>query len=464
MQINSRTYSQAEFFLDVNNYIRFKTPQIALSGILNPKNPYSPLNKIEIALEKIKNGNWDSKISKSIKYEFRVLGCIIKSILRDQIGYYQSNIVNFTESKEIYKNLIDFLTQLENFTQKMNKLKLEISYVQIPDEIRKAYIFVDKYVSLQILERLNIFIELLVKKNQKESSLFKKIEQIVLTHQNKPSEIDELFQLTGESTKENENYPYWEGLLKKYIQKVLYLDQIPQDRKSKVLQFFYSIGAGFAMILTLLLGYILDDSFAQNSSLYIAFLILIYMLKDRVKDWIKTASNRFFERNFPDHRYKIRDSRNDKIIGSSKESMRFLNWSQLPLDILTIHHAGAKSILELDRTKEEVFKLRKDVSIYTREILEYHERHGDINDIMRFNIRHFLEYVDDPYQQLTKWNVKTQKIEMTKAAQVYYLNLLFRIRTLSRSKKKANIFYKYVQIILDQKGIKRVEEKKLKSF
>ena len=54
LQINSQTYTHSEFFADINNYIRFKTPLMALSGLLDSENSLSPIYKIKARI-KLKN-------------------------------------------------------------------------------------------------------------------------------------------------------------------------------------------------------------------------------------------------------------------------------------------------------------------------------------------------------------------------------------------------------------------------
>lgn len=464
LQINARTYSHTEFFTDINNYIRFKSPLMALTGILNQKNPLSPLFKIHSELDNVKNGNLDEKVFKHIKYELRVLGCIIKSTLRDQCEFYITNLEDLQTNPDIQITFQTFLTQIASLSSEMRQLRQEISFVQVPPAIRDAFVFVDKYISLQIIERLNQFICGLSKFSQVDSIIITKLERLLTDEQQKSTEVDHMFKLELESPKQNEKYSYWEGLLKKYIQKVLYLERKPADEKSKFLQFFYSIAAGLAMFISLGLAYIFDKNFTINGFIYFAVLILAYMAKDRIKEWIKGASNRFVERNFPDNKYEIWEPHHNKTIGSSKETMRFIDWSRIPLEILNIHHAGAKSALELEGPKEDVFKYSKEVEIYTEEILDYHERHGDINDITRFNIRHLLQYADDPQQHFENWNMDKKEIEKLVADQVYHLNVIFQIKAYSKKKKKVKIFYKRLRVVLDQRGIKRVVEKKIKSF
>ena len=85
----------------------------------------------------------------------------------------------------------------------------------------------------------------------------------------------------------------------------------------------------------------------------------------------------------------------------------------------------------------------------------------NVHDILRFNIRNFIQYADDPYKEFPVTDKeKDDKIKLVRQYKVYHLNLVFRITRL-KSKKDKESFYKKVRIVLDQNGIKRLEYPKV---
>ena len=50
---------------------------------------------------------------------------------------------------------------------------------------------------------------------------------------------------------DNETFSYQEGIMKKYVQSVLYLEKKKKDPKSQSLEIFYSVAAGVAMFFSL---------------------------------------------------------------------------------------------------------------------------------------------------------------------------------------------------------------------
>ena len=94
-----------------------------------------------------------------------------------------------------------------------------------------------------------------------------------------------------------ETFEHSEGLLKKFTQRVLYLDQVRQKKERQVRQVAYTVAAGVAMIASILLTILLVSRFQQNSLPFIVGVIVVYMAKDRLKwlfQWISKKTIRIF--------------------------------------------------------------------------------------------------------------------------------------------------------------------------
>ena len=94
LQINKDSYTRDQFFLDLNNRIRFKTPQMSIKGILDKNNKLSPVNVILEKLQEIEYGQKEQELEIRIEREIRLLACIIKVSLRDQHLHSLSNLLH----------------------------------------------------------------------------------------------------------------------------------------------------------------------------------------------------------------------------------------------------------------------------------------------------------------------------------------------------------------------------------
>ena len=406
LQINQSSYGKAKFFADLNTYTRFRTPKMALYGIMNNDNKLSPITKIRKFLQSIKNGEDDSEPVKNIIYELRVLGCIIKANLRDQFHLIYSSLSDLDECSEFCIQVSAYLDSIKELQKTIFSLSKDFLLTQIPSEAQEAFHFVEDYISLQILDRLTVAYRIF-QDREEVSSLIPHIQNIIETEQAHRKNLNSQLKLVKDAP--NESYSYWESILKKFVQSVLYLDINPENEKSKLQQIFYSFAAGLAMFASLYLGLAISRNFEENSTGFILALVLAYMLKDRIKDNIKFLSDRAVGIVFPDRKVAIFDGDHEKKIGVSKETMYFINRNEIPHEILSIREASNKSIIENQGKPETIFRYKKRITLFTDVIESIHTRHGDINDILRFNVRNFIQYADDPVQKINVWNKQTQK-------------------------------------------------------
>jgi len=447
LQINKSTYSKDQFFADRSNYVRFRTAKMSLPGLLNKENDLSPFKMIINNLDKIKNGNYGTSIIEKVSYELRVMGCIVKSNLRDQIEFFISNLSTFQQSPNDLKSFILYIDEIKNLQIQMQKLKLEFQIIQIPAELKETFSFVNEYISNQIEEYMTF---LLNKSDFNEETRQKLVSLIEYEQKHKK---DENSKILFERDSDNKKVVYWKSILKKFVQGVLYLDLNQRDEKSKPLEFLYSVAAGLAMFFSVLIGFLIISQFQNQEWAYVVALVIVYMLKDRIKENTRTIFNSIIQKYYPDRSFEIFDKNNKMNIGSCKEIVDFIKFRDLPNEILQIREASHKTMIEREGKPETVIKYSKIIELKTLKISENHKRHSNINDIIRFNIKNFLQYADDPISNEVFWDSEENKVINIPCAKVYHLNIIFRMKLPNKLIK-----YNKIRIVLDQKGIKDVLE------
>ena len=110
-------------------------------------------------------------------------------------------------------------------------------------------------------------------------------------------------------------------------------------------------------------------------------------------------------------------------------------------------------MIEREGKPESVLKYSKIIELQTVKISDNHRRHSNINDIIRFNVKNFLQYADDPISNEEFWDSKENKVITVPSAKVYHLNIIFKMKIPNQQ-----IEYKKIRVILDQKGIKEIIE------
>lgn len=453
LQINRGSYSKEQFFSDINNRIRFKTPKMSIEGILEELNELSPMNTILKSMKVIEYGNSSSNIITKIQRELCLLADIIKVSLRDQFNYIQNNYNELKKPYHILDLISNYLESIKKLQMKLELMGSRFLMAQIPIKLREAFQFADEYISLQIEKWLTRFLKSFEDKVNQEikTNIIKLIE--------KEQEHREYLKsvLIILENNDNETFSYQEGIMKKYVQSVLYLEKKKKDPKSQSLEIFYSIAAGVAMFFSLFFGFLILSFFAMYSIPFIIATVVIYMLKDRIKDNIRGVSQKAVGSMFPDQRIDFVDGFNKEKIGKSKEIVNFKNKDKIPPEILRIRRSSNISSIEERGKPEEVILYEKKITLFNNKIKQFHTRRKDISDVIRFNVRGFLRYADDPIQLLSKWNSDKKKIENIPVSKVYHLNLILKL-TSFKGKKVNKIYYKKFRVIIDQQGIKRVLE------
>lgn len=122
--------------------------------------------------------------------------------------------------------------------------------------------------------------------------------------------------------------------------------------------------------------------------------------------------------------------------------MRFLSFNQIPQEILNIRERGTKISIEHEGKPEVIFKYIKSVNLRTEKIKEFHERHRNVNDIIRFNVKHFLQYADDPINTELVWDPVHKEFYELTCSKVYHLNTIFKLRAITSKKCLLKYFIK----------------------
>jgi len=437
----------------LNDRIRFKTPQIPIEGILDEKNALSPLNVINSRIEQLQFGNSDPSIIKTITRELRLLACVVKTTLRDENNFLIENFQSIKKQEELSEILKKKLTNIQYLKDELILIGKKVGNTQLSIELRESYQYSDEYISLQIekwlISILSNFDKLLTQ--DIKNLMIKMLEN----EQDYRISLNSRLILTEGST--NEDFSYIEGTIKKYLQGVLYLNKKKKDPKSSSLQVFYSIAAGLAIFISLFLGFLILTNFEVNSFPFIIGTVVIYILKDRIKDIIKGYSQKAASFLFPDQRIDIMDGFYEEKIGESIEKFYFIEKDKIPPEIFKIRQSSNIHSIEIEGKPEECIIFRKKIILFRKKIDEIHTRRKDISNITRFNIQNFLRYTDDSSKKVLTWNNKIHQLNPIDVSKVYHMNIVMKLTTF-HEKYETNMYYKKYRIILNQQGIKQVIE------
>ena len=453
LQINDQTYKKEEFYRDQTNLIRFKTPQFSLEEMTSLVDQKCPLGKISSYL---KRGSLPEDIE-AIQNELKLLGDIFNSALRNQVGDFIKRLpylVDSPSSDEFAKDFSKFCEELDNFLKAFKKVEKESLASYSDPMLRECFFYIEEFLNREIYDYLANFLNRLRKTESAELASIDRLvcEILIRAKRNRQEPIKEESELSKDKNAD-EYILYRKGLLNKFVIDPLLLKTNRSSVDQRYRNVIGGIPAAVAMLIYLLLFIWQGNVFLFNSEPFILLTVVIYVLKDRLKEELRFLSYRQAAKWFSDYTTEIHS--NGQILGDLRESFSFVNEHQIPKEILSIRNKEFHGIMEAFQRPEQVIYYKKTVRIQKKPKMIETRFYG-LSIIFRFDIHHFLSKTEDPYQTYLDLDEMTLAIRKLQLPRVYHLNII--MKTTSTLKDESQkIELKKFRLVVDKTGIKRVE-------
>ena len=455
--ITKDSYHKDDFYRDVQNYIRLKTPTLHLRDFT--ENSTSPLAAIK-TLTLIENWVNDQITNERIITNFKLLSAILKSSMREHFALIQQRISEATPDTKIHlmiHNLVEeFLTESQNITDQFRSFYAIFNLPHVPTDVFNAYQLTDESLSLLVEESaVDMFqiVEEHIKK--RERSGFKQQLNELVKQETKYRRAHGYESILGKDD-DNETYIFRSSVLKKYAASILYLSTAVKREGWGLEQILFSIAAGIAMIFATVVAFYFQYRFGNFTLSFFFALVVGYMFKDRIKESGRAIFARVLQDRLYDRRIVIKTQNGKHKLGLLKEKVTFVREQDVPKPVLRGRNRDLITSLDNDGQSENIICYTKEIVLYAnafkKVFLDIPHITG-INDIIRYDIRAYLRKMAEPIQE--RRYLHDEQIHMIPCHKVYHLNFVSRYRTLQPEKVK---LHKRVRLILNQKGIKRVEQ------
>lgn len=456
LQISSQTYPKEQFYKDETNLVRYKTPIFSFDELLNPANLRSPLYRLRSLAKKMPFQSQQEIITE----EGKLFGNIFRSTLRDKIADIIQGLKKESdkEHKARISRLIDQL--LENIARtRSTYLSLQKELIEKSKDpiISRNLHFIDEFLCDTIDYFMSGFLDFF--RSTGFASLAtsdKKICDLILEEKNRknlhyPPSNNHPHEKVAE-----EAQIYRQSLLQKFLLESLQLKSSRIAVIQKHGPLIGAIAAGIAMFVYMVLFLFAwqRPTLLINSIPFVISVVFFYILKDRVKEGLKSYYMQRAFRWFPDYRTEIFSQR-DKPIGVLTESVSFISQSQVPTRIQKIRNEDSHDNLDKLQRHEAILFYKREVKFYQNSQRETARRHH-INTLFRFNLRRFLEKASDPTTLRFDLDPKTLKILHKEMPKTYHLNIILKSIQMQANGEESSEIQKY-RIIVDKTGIKRVE-------
>jgi len=445
LQINRSTYSIKQFYRDLTNLIRFKTPVFTLEELTDLSFHPSPLARIK----SLKNRKQNRKMVGKLEDELNLLGNVFRSAVRKRCQEL-SRILHQKRYDEFVLQTNEFCKELDLFLSVYEKTHGDIMNHWAQPSIHEHFQYLSHFIHhstdqylIQLLERVRSH------KTDKLNKIDERLTNLLLDTQS------EISLSPSQSEEEGEKVVYTKSLLDKFFLNSLLLNIDHFSPKKKYQNVIGAIAAGIAMLIFSILLMWQGQYFLIDSAPFIIITVVLYILKDRIKEWIKALTSHQFIGWISDYATKIR-SHNDKYtLGILKERFSFIGEEELPDDIIQIRNREFHTVVESFKRPENILYYQKKMRIY-RKPQDLETRRFMLNIIFRFNIRHFMDKASNPFSPYSLLDEETHKLKVMSLPKVYHLNLIVKT-TIEKGNSPAKVELMKVRVIADKNGIKRIE-------
>jgi len=443
--VNKHTYSKEEFYNDMQKYIRLKTPVMLLKNILE-ESESSPLFSLKMAMKDFVAHPLSSEHEEEYKYHLKMFCSIFKSTFRDKETYIEK--LSETEDREpIIKN---FLANAAEIARSFRALKEIIQVPTVGSRNLAFFNLADEYLSLTLNKYKYRFVFFLEKSNITNRAVYKK-EVVDSLHSEILYRQANKYPSVPQKNSDNEEMVYRESVLKKVMGSALFLRTSMRRDGIYLEQIVFGIAAGIAMAFATAVGFYFQMQLGFTFSLFM-ILVVAYMFKDRIKELGRIYINNKIRKYIYDRKIRILSSLNEKI-GYCKESFSFLSEKSLPPQITKLRNRDLMAELDNGGIGENVIYSKKLIKIFSdkcKDLLSDFNVDG-INDIIRFNVKQFLEKMDNPTKVL--FMPEGDEVITTKGKHVYHVNMIIKYGMF----RQEDVFKRF-RIILSRSGIKKIQE------
>lgn len=256
--------------------------------------------------------------------------------------------------------------------------------------------------------------------------------------------------------KSPEYYSYRIGILKKEVQRSLYLDTRHSARDPFFTNTAAMVAAGLAATWATLAQLPLwTGKWTSREGVYFLLLAVgAYILKDRIKEWTRDRLSRRFLRW--DHDRKIVGDTLSRVglgrfAGRAKERMTFVTEEEIPENVRRMRVKN-RTVRGVTPELEQVIHYRRSIEIEQDESDAVPEGFG-VMELFRLSTSDIIKRLDDPLDQVTFFDNDTGRFKEQELPKVYHLNLVI---VVSEGEAGEQLLKRY-RIIVNRKGILRVD-------
>ncbi|HXK75975.1 MAG TPA: hypothetical protein PLK40_05840 [Bacteroidaceae bacterium] len=445
LDINAANYGPTQFYKDVKSNIRLVIPVSTIQQLTDRQaNPYK---KLRTHIQAYLNQPTSAHLDK-VEYHSKMLVAIAKSALRDAVAQLDDNKTQITHIERIIHDYTTYVPEMVNRVREILTTSAETSqYIAAFEELgeKNPLRLVDEYLSKVIEIYTFRVIKIATSHALSDENLLS-----ILVHEKTYAESHQFTYAQPDTPKNNQELVARYSLLKKYVEKILYIRLQKKEDGYAISQVFFSIAAGIAMVFATIIAFAMAWRYGNASLPLFLALIVSYMLKDRIKELMRYYFAGKIHQHFYDFKAKIHIGA--KRVGVIREGMLFVKDKHIPKEILTMRNRTGLLEMENVINNEKIIAYRTHVSLDNKKFKQLHSyQKAGIHDIFRLYLHRFTHKMDNPEVRLQTLDKNNHMVSI-KAQRRYYIHVIMRLVY------NEEVSYKHLVLVMTRKGIVEVSE------
>lgn len=435
LDINEQTYSKDRFYTDMKSNVRLITPAFTLRQMLEGEE--APIAHVKKALEALLAEHGQERLDE-FEFQLKLFASIFKSSIRNA----SAKIMAHVDAPNTLERCLAYVDDVSRVLREFRGLRDKIG----PDheETLTKFGFADEFISHQTDIRTMKVIKAIHRSDRQDlKDAYEALADVIASEKAYKTARGYSHTVLGDKVN-NRRLLYRHSLLKKYIESALFLKvNTTQDGKA-VKQVSFSLAAGLAMMVYLLVTMPFQKYLGNYPSLIFFILVLFYILKDRIKELTRWLFAYQLKDKYYDNKTVV--SIKNRQVGWLKEGMDFITDEKVPEEVLKLRD---RNKLEADNKllEEKIILYRKRVEIDNAVLRnQYDYEFKGINDIIRYHINYLTKKMDNPESAIDCLDEQRQ-LQTVKAERVYALHFVMQF------KWDSQVEYKVFHVMANRNGI-----------
>jgi hypothetical protein len=453
LNIDAETYPRSDFYKDIHNYVRFKTPVMALEELLTADD--SPLRRMEAGLR-------TGLVSEAeLVYQAKLLSCIFRGALRRfALGVEQrcgevgkgpgAEVLGAQleeEARAVKEEVRRVLAGFRAWASQANGRRLQektCASIRLVDEYLSLLVeqfFRRAVADMEALPRLGTFTE-----------LRKELMDEVLREERYRQErgLPSVLSPTGD----NEAYLHRMSFLKKFCANILFLSARLDQRRQGWEEVLFALAAGVAMAFATAVAFWAQVRFTQVSLNFFLIMVVGYMMKDRIKEGLRRIFSKVASRHLYDRTARIVDPVTGRFLGTCEEKVDYAHAVKVPEEVAALRARDDLITVSQGELAETVIRYQKQVVLDAEYLPHAGRGLSGVTDIIRLNVERFLRDMDEPEYALEYVDLEDLSVGRVRGAKSYQVDLAFRFTVHEAGQERVSL--QLVRLVMDRNGIKRM--------